>query len=344
MRSIFNNKFTKYLVAIGFTIAIVLVYQFVEITFFRLDLQRAVRLSLFNRLRVEPQPDHSIIVFNAGTMSERDLQNKIDSLLITEPRKIGVNLCHWNRIPVGLLNRYRSDDRVVFASCRDTGVNSLAFQVDENNTVTHFKTDQPDYFELKLADFDARGNNQERIYYGPKLHYPISIGELNDSYHWFNPEGLFDKTILIGYLGDYVTDSMYYYTNCRVTPLNVDFGKEEHLPDMYDIEISAHIIRAINQGEFINEVHPLIRGLILLSFSILQVVLLTFIKTRWTLINLCIAAILFMLFTFLSSSLMVLAFTQYYYLNLDELSLVLLVVTVFTVGLNFFQPNSQKAA
>ncbi|MBI3220158.1 MAG: hypothetical protein HYZ44_11655 [Bacteroidetes bacterium] len=344
MKLIFNNQITKYVVTIGFTIGIVLVYQFVDVSFFSLDWQRTVRISLFNRLRVEPRPDHSIIVFNAGTMHELDLQNKIDSLLLTEPRKIGVNLCHWDKIPVGLLNRYRSDDRVVFASCRDTGVNSLAFQVDENNEVTHFKTDQPDYFELKLADFYTRGNDQERIYYGPKLHYPISIGELNDSYHWFNPEGLYDKTILIGYLGDYVTDSIYYYTNCRVTPLNEDFGKEEDLPDMYDIEISAHIIRAINQGEFINEVHPLIRGLTLLGFCILQVVLLTFIKTRKTLINLCIAAILFMLFTFLSSALIVFVFAYDYYLNLDELSLVLLVVTVFTVGLNLFQPHSQKAA
>lgn len=45
-----------------------------------------------------------------------------------------------------------------------------------------------------------------------------------------------------------------------------------------------------------------------------------------------------------SSFLILLAFTKYYYLNLDELSLVLLVVTVFTVGLNFFQPHSQKAS
>lgn len=54
-----------------------------------------------------------------------------------------------------MFERYRSDERVVFASCRDGGANSLAFQVDENNTVTHFKTDQPGYFELKLTDLEV---------------------------------------------------------------------------------------------------------------------------------------------------------------------------------------------
>lgn len=72
MMSIFNNSITKYLVAVGFTIAIVLLYQLVEVPFFSLDLQRTVRERLFNRLRVDPQPDHSIMLFNAGTRAAQD--------------------------------------------------------------------------------------------------------------------------------------------------------------------------------------------------------------------------------------------------------------------------------
>jgi hypothetical protein len=132
-----------------------------------------------------------------------------------------------------------------------------------------------------------------------------------------------------------LTDSIYYYTNCRVTPLNGYYGASNILPDMYDIEISANIIRTINDNDFINEVSQIIRILIILAFSLLNVA-----KTKWIIVNLIIATILFILLTGFGGFLIVMAFDNGYFLEMDELPLILIITTVFTVILNISEKRA----
>lgn len=172
------------------------------------------------------------------------------------------------------------------------------------------------------------------------MEYPINKGELTDSYFWFNPDHLKGKTILLGYMGDYLTDSIYYYTNCRVTPLNRYYGASNISPDMYDIEISANIIRTINDNDFINEVNQIFRILIILAFTLINVFILTFAKTKWTIVNVIIATILFILLTGLGGFLMVMTFDNGYFLEMDELPLILIITTVFTVILNISEKKA----
>ncbi len=329
----------RYILTVIFAIIVIGLYHFINIRIFNLDLTRQTKNALFV-LRAIPQIDPTVVVLSVGKLQPDELQEKIDSLLIAEPRKIGVNLCHFPRIPRDLINKYKSDDRVIFANCEDLKSGSVSLIINDESAVTHFKTDKSDYFELTLTDFKGRGNSIERINYGPRLDYPINKGELTDSYFWFNPDHLKGKTILLGYMGDYLTDSIYDYKNCRVTPLNRYYGATNIPPDMYDIEISANIIRAINDNDFINEVNQIFRILIILAFTLLNVFILTFAKTKWTIVNLIIATILFILLTGLGGFLMVMTFDNGYFLEMDELPLILIITTVFTVILNISEKRA----
>lgn len=328
----------RYILTIVFAIAVIGLYHFINIRLFSFDLTRQTKEALFV-IRNEPDIDRTVVLYNVGKLEPIELQEKIDSLLITEPKRIGLNLCHWDKIPKDLIAKYESDSRVAFANCADSGINSLSQIIGDQNTVTHFKTDRPDYFELLLTDFKGRGNEIERINYGPRLDWAFK-GELTDSYFWFNPDHLKDKTILIGYMGDYLTDSIYYYKNCRITPLNQYYGESNILPDMYDIEITANIIRTINENDFIEEVNQIVRVLIILAFSLLNVIVLTFAKTRWTIVNLIIATVLFILLTGTGSFLLVYMFDKGHYLEMDELPLILLITTAFTVIMNISEKRA----
>jgi hypothetical protein len=326
----FLNDMRRYILTVFFAITVIGLYHFINIRFFSFDLTRQTKDALFE-VRNVPPIDRTVVLFNVGKLDPDELQIKIDSLLITEPKKIGINLCHLKRPAKDLIKKYESEHRVVFTNCESSGVRSPSEIINDNNTVTHFKTDRSDYFELELTDFKGRGNNIERINYGPRLNYPIDKGELTESYYWFNPEHLKDKTILIGYMGDYLTDNIYYFEDCRITPLNSSYGESERIPDMYDIEISANIMRTINQDDFINEVDQITRILIILTISLINVAILTYGKTKWTIVNLIIATILFILLTGIGSFLIVYFFDKGYFLEMDELPMILIITTVFTV-------------
>lgn len=330
----------RYILTVFFAIVVIGLYHFINIRLFNFDLTKRTKEALFV-VRNVPDIDRTVVLYNVGKLDPSELQEKIDSLLITEPKGIGINLCHWDKVPADLIEKYKSDSRVVFANCGNSEIGSTSQIIGDQNTVTHFKADRADYFELQLTGFKGRGNEIERINYGPRLDYPINKGELTASYFWFNPDHLKDKTILLGYMGDYLTDSIYYFQNCRITPMNRYYGENNIPPDMYDIEITANIMRTINDNDFINEINQIVRVLIILAFSLLNVTALTFIKTRWTIANLIIATILFVVLTGLGSGLLVLMFDKGFYLEMDELPLILLITTVFTVIMNISEKKSQ---
>jgi CHASE2 domain-containing sensor protein len=199
--------------------------------------------------------------------------------------------------------------------------------------LTHFKSDRRDYFEFKIDLFENRGNETERIYFTDP-HKSFGRWELSNIA--FIPEYFQEKTVLVGYLGDYLIDSTYYYPNMRKTPMNPYHGDELY-PDMFDTELSAIIINQFREKVYLNEVGQFPRVFLIFLFSLVNVVLLTFIKTKSKVFNILIAAILFLLLCVASSALVVFSFTKDYYLALDELPLIFLIVTIFTVGLNLFE-------
>lgn len=325
----------RYLLTFLFTIAVISLYCFVDIRFFNLDLNRIVKNSLFEFKN--KYADNSVVIYNVGELDADELMIRIDSMLLANPRIIGVNLCHLVKISSDLIASYKNNQRVIFADCLN-GSGSLSQIIYEDNIVTHFKTDRTDYFESQLTSFSGRGNENERINYG--IEFYISELRLDT---WYFPSVIEGSTILLGYMGEsYFPGMISDYTTCRITPLNKYYGEDNILPDMYDVQISATIISMINKNDFVLEFPQWQRILFLLGICLLNVIALMFIKTRWVFINLIVATVLFMLLTGAGSYLVVHLFVQGYYLVLDELPYMLLVTTVFTVGLAVFEKQENK--
>ncbi len=104
----------------------------------------------------------SIVLLNIGRLDQKELASKIDSLLKCYPRKIGINLCHYDSTE-GFVNHFLSKKSVIIANCAEGESQSLSRIVNEDNSVTHFRSDRKDYFEFKIDLFENRGNEVEEI-------------------------------------------------------------------------------------------------------------------------------------------------------------------------------------
>lgn len=329
----------KYAIALLVTLGIVAVYHFVNIRLFSLDITKMTRERLFY-IRTQPPAQREMLMLNIGRLEADELKPKLDSLLLCNPGVVGVNLCHYTKDVSAIVKQYASVPNIFFVDCRRKGRGALSEIIEDGNVVTHFDCSRRDYFEFLLTGFKQRGNDREMINYAPEQQSLLMRVELKDTPFWYG--ALEGKTILVGYLGDYLTDSLYYYKQCRITPLNEYYGQENLLPDLYDTEVSANIIRTIRDRDYIDEIGEVYRIFILLAFALLNVIIITFIRTKWLVVNLIIAALIFVLFTIAGSLLLVLLFDKGYFLALDELPVVLVITTVFTMAVNM--PRKQRDA
>jgi len=199
----------RYLIPTIITLLVVGVYNFVNIRLFSLDINKQVRGSLF-RVFKYPTMDESIILLNIGTLSLDELRDKVDSLVLCYPRTIGINLCHYEENTSDFIKHFKEKNSVVIASCSNEGSRSLSSFINPDNSVTHFRTDRKDYFEFKIDHFVSRGNDFELIdFFNPrKSFYRWELSDVPIA-----PEYFQGKTVLIGYMGDYLTDSVYYFSN-----------------------------------------------------------------------------------------------------------------------------------
>jgi hypothetical protein len=336
----------RYLITIAFSLIIILLYQVIEINFFSFGLNTKISNRLFTVFSDNPAVDESILICNIGTLNVEQIKTKVDSLLRFKPKIIGINGCHLNesdKKAIGILFKNRD---VVINSCQAKADNSSGILVSEDNSVTHFNSVNLSGFEIVLANgqdiLRNRGNKSERIYFQSpfKHYYQFELKDVDSSH----PENFQDKIVLIGYLGSYVTEEIYDYQNCRITPMNEDFGEANIPPDMYDIQISANIISTINESRFINEINPIVRVGLMILFCLLNVGLISLAQTRWLSLNLMLSLFVFIGLIFLSSYLIVYFFAQYYFLELKELTTLLIISTLFAVYSNIKDRKSIKAS
>jgi hypothetical protein len=215
---------------------------------------------------------------------------------------------------------------VVLANCHLGKPRSLSAVIDDRNRVTHYKTYRTDYFECVLSGAKGRGNESERLDYrhDPKDFYRT---ELSNDLTQFLVHGVEDRIILIGYLGDYLSDSLYYYKNTRITPFNRYYDDDGILPDSYDTEISAQIVTALERQTFLNDVRWPGRAAILTFFCGVNFLILIFFRTRWIWVNVVIAFISFLGSMILGGLLMVVLFQESIYLSLDELPIMIVLLS-----------------
>lgn len=181
------------------------------------------------------------------------------------------------------------------------------------------------YFEQQLSDrtkeFKERKNNKERINFRPvNMYYRLPLSEIDS----VSPDLIKNQIVLVGFLRDSL-----------ITPMNQWYGRYSDIQgDMSDAQISANIISTINKREFINEVNPFFRVVIILFVSLLNTVLLRLLRTRRDMLNILLGVILFVILNGLSTVLIVLAFAQNYYLSLDEMTVVLFISAIVSIYWN----------
>jgi hypothetical protein len=315
----------RLIISAVFTMVIIVLYQIIDINLFTIDLPRRVSSELFKSLRTDPEVEMEIILFDIEYVHLDTVKTYIELLESHEPKSIGVNLCNIEDRSE-LLDEYLNQSKsIVTCDCDVNSDKGTSAILTPENEVTHFKTDKDSYFEFTLSgksrELKERGNDQERINFRKvDMYYRFPLSEIGD----FPPETFKDKTVLIGFLRDSL-----------VTPMNRWYGRPGEIPgDMSDAQISANIMSTINGKEFINETSLLFRILIILTVSLVCVGLIRLVRTKNNIINILLALIIFIVLNGISSFIIVFAFSRNYYLELNEMTVVLMISAIVSVYWN----------
>ena len=308
-----------------FTLTIIALYQFIDINLFTIDLPRRVNSELFKSLRDDPGVETEIVLLDIEYVHLDTVKTFIELLESLEPKSIGVNLCNIED-KSEILDKYLSESKnIITCDCNKDSNKGTSRILTPKNEVTQFKTDKDSYFEIQLSDnlngLKKRGNNKERINFrSADRYYRVPLSEIEN----VNPEIIKDKIILVGFLRDSL-----------VTPMNDWYGRPGDIQgDMSDAQISANIISTINRNEFINEVNLLFRVLIVLTVSLVCTGLIRLVQTKYNLINIILGLVILIILNKLSSYIIVFAFSKNYFLELHEMTVVLIISAIASVYWN----------
>ena len=315
----------RLIISTAFTLTIIILYQFIDINLFTIDLPRRVSSELFKNLRYSPEVETEIVLLDIEYVHLDTVKAYIELLESHEPKSIGVNLCNIED-KSELLDKYLSQSKnIITCDCTNAKNKGTSRITTSKNEVTHFRADNDSYFELQLANksngLKKRGNDEERINFrGVDMYYRLPLSEIEN----ISPEIIKDKTILIGFLRDSL-----------VTPMNQWYGRPGEIQgDMSDAQISANIISTIDRGEFINEVNLLYRISIILTVSLICTGLIRLLRTKYNLINFILGLVILIILNGLSSYIIVYAFSKNYYLELNEMTVVTIISAIVSVYWN----------
>jgi CHASE2 domain-containing sensor protein len=266
-----------------------------------------------------------IVLLDIGYVHLDTVKNYIKVLETFEPKAIGVNLCNIEDKSELLDNYLSQSKKIITCDCESNSTNGTSRITTPRNVVTHFKADRDSYFELQLSDKEnrlkERRNDIERINFrGVDRYFNAPLSEIEK----IDPGIIKDKIVLIGFLRDSL-----------VTPMNPWYGRPGDMQgDMSDAQISANIISTINRSEFITEVSLMFRILIILAASLLCTGLIRLVRTKYNVLNILLALVILVAFIGLSSYIIVYAFSKNYYLELNEMTVVLIISSIVSVYWN----------
>lgn len=323
-------------------ILVTLTYQTAPIRFFSFDILKKISASSFRLFKIHGGVDERVILLNAGTKTPEQINAYIKLIKRKHPTSIGINLCHLTNGATMIKEQYKNDKHVVFADCSQPS-HGLGRIINNDNSVTHFQSDYRESFERQLLLYSPPSvSKSERINYSK---WPSFYETELDSQKFLSD--LFTGSIvLIGYLGDYIVGSdesifekreLQYFTNARITPMNKFYLEQDAIPDMYDTEISAHILVSLLDNNFIKDISKLTSVILMLAIIIVQSLILNMVQQKHILINIGVALLYYFFIKFTCGALIIYLFTQGYYLELNELLLLLGVVIAFNLGFTVFK-------
>jgi len=321
----------RLIISTTFTLTIIALYQFIDINLFTIDFPRRTSAELFKGLRPTPEVDAQIFIFDIEYTHLDTVKTQLELLESLGPKIIGVNLCNIEDTSEVLDNFLRQSKRIITCDCNPGSDKGTSRITTSENEVTHFQTDKDSYFELLLSDklneLKKRGNKQERINFrGVEMYSQSPLTDIKN----IPPDFVKDKTILVGFLRDSL-----------VTPMNYWYGESGITKgDMSDVQISANIISTITRNEFINEVNILFRVLIILIVSLVCTGLIRLARTRYNAINIILGLVILIILNALSSYIIVFAFSKNYYLELNEMTVVLIISAIVSIYWNTKEKQS----
>src|SRR5215218_8762856 len=107
----------RLIISTAFTLTIIILYQFIDINLFTIDLPRRVNSELFKSLRTDPGVETEIVLLDIEYVHLDTVKTFIELLESLEPKSIGVNLCNI-KDKSELLDKYLSESKnIITCDC-----------------------------------------------------------------------------------------------------------------------------------------------------------------------------------------------------------------------------------
>lgn len=310
----------RQLITIGtITVCLIILNYIVPINFI-FDTEK-LNTSLF-KISGESDMDSTVVILNIGDLKDFETVDKIDSVILQNPRSIGLDLCSISKDSL-LRAKYYKNSLVTVLNC--SGDSELSSSLIEGENASRFKTDSPDYFEIRLTDswdkIQKRGNEDEFINYKGVRNRFTTI-DLKDA----ASISLRDKIVLVGYLGKTVPPDIYYADLLET--------------GLFQTQYSAFIISTIVNDDFITESNFILDALLILVAVLLIYWLLTIAPIKNAILLTIVAYILMGLVNAGLVGLVFVLFNKGFYLHTSGLTSILVITTLYTCLTKFEKQKS----
>lgn len=261
---------------------------------------------------IDPDMDSTVVILNIGNLNDFETAKKIDSVILQNPRSIGLDLCSVGKDSL-LRATYDKNPLVTLLTCRADSEFSSSLIEDQN--ASRFRTDRPDYFEIRLTNswdkIQKRGSKDELINY-KGIGNRFTTIDLKDA----ASISLTDKIVLIGYLGETVSPDIYL----------VDLWEVE----LFQIQQSAFIISTILNDDFITESTFFVEALLIVVAVLLVYFLLTILPIRNSILLTLVAYLLLVLINAGIGGAVFVLFDKGFQLHTCGLTNILIITTLYT--------------
>jgi hypothetical protein len=282
-----------------------------------------LNMSLFNAIG-EPEMDSTVVILNIGNLKDSEIIEKIDSIILQKPKSIGLDLCNLSKDSL-LQTRYQRKPEVTILDCSDDSESGSSL-ISDDIDASRFKTDNPNYFEIRLSDswnrLQERGNKSELINYKGVSNRFVTV-DLKDA----KSISLRNRIVLISYLAETIPPDAF----------DADLLKT----GLYQIQYSAFIISTIVNDDFINESNFIIDFLLIVAAVLLIHGLLTIMPVKNAILLTIISFTLIGLINAGVTGLVLILFTKGYYLHTNGLSGILVIATLYTCMTKFENNNGR---
>src|SRR5277367_3507023 len=96
-----------------FTLTIIILYKFIDINLFTIDLPRRIKSQLFKSLRTDPEIDPTIVIVDIEYMELEKVKTKLEVLKSFGPKVIGVNFCNMKETNEALNNYLIQEKNII---------------------------------------------------------------------------------------------------------------------------------------------------------------------------------------------------------------------------------------